>query len=211
MAEPPKVSETLRPQARCPLSGGCELAPGSVSHLTCIAWDVRHRQLTPPSRGRRASQEHTCRFKGLMSQREVSRSMRPRPRSGAQIEPSGAAHSARSTAVHPRRTAARCAVIESAPHRRRSRPRPSRQAARPYVYASPALGVIARFCRCEGVRYRQSGSSLHWDSGWSWSALLTLAPPLRANQKQLAGEASLPRRYAPRSSGGGRGLGRQIL
>jgi WD40 repeat protein len=27
------------------------------------------------------------------------------------------------------------------PHRRRSRPRPSRQSARPYVYASPTLGV----------------------------------------------------------------------
>ena len=37
------MSETLRPQARCPLTGGCELAPSSVSHLTCITWDVRHR------------------------------------------------------------------------------------------------------------------------------------------------------------------------
>ena len=54
---------------------------------------------------------------------------------------------------------------------------------------------------CEGVRYRQSGS-LHWDSGWSRSALLALAAPLRAHQRQLAGKAI---KLALRSSGGGRG------
>jgi len=37
------------------------------------------------------------------------------------------------------------------PQRRQFRPRPSRQAAGPYVYALPALGVVARFCRRPGV------------------------------------------------------------
>ena len=46
----------------------------------------------------------------------------------------------------PPGTAAPRAVIKSSPHHWLSPPRPSRQAARPYVYASPALGVTARFC-----------------------------------------------------------------
>src|SRR5215472_10190824 len=50
---------------------------------------------------------------------------------------------------HPFRTAARRAVIKSSPHRWLFLPRRSPQAARPYVYASPALGVSARFCRDE--------------------------------------------------------------
>src|SRR5258706_12369447 len=29
-----QVSETVRPRGRCPLTGGCELGPGNVSHLT---------------------------------------------------------------------------------------------------------------------------------------------------------------------------------
>jgi hypothetical protein len=37
------------------------------------------------------------------------------------------------------------AVIKSSPHLRQVRPRPSTHAARPYVYASKALGVNARF------------------------------------------------------------------
>ena len=49
------------------------------------------------------------------------------------------------------RSTARRAVIRSSPHRGQFRPRPSRQAARPYVYASPTPGVNARFCRIAGV------------------------------------------------------------
>jgi hypothetical protein len=47
----------------------------------------------------------------------------------------------------PRISAARRVVIDGAVHRWQFRAWPSRQAARPHVYASPALGVNARFCR----------------------------------------------------------------
>ena len=46
--------------------------------------------------------------------------------------------------------ATRRAVIKSSPHRWQSRLRPSRQAAKPYVYASATLCVNARFCRRQG-------------------------------------------------------------
>ena len=49
--------------------------------------------------------------------------------------------------LKPTRTAGRRAVIKGSPHRWPSRPQPTRRAAKSYVYASPALGLTARFCR----------------------------------------------------------------
>jgi len=69
------------------------------------------------------------------------------------------------------------------PHCRRSRPQPSKQAARPYVYASPALGVIARFCRVRrarlGVALPLGGraGSLMTSSGGRWCLLWPIAWP----------------------------------
>lgn len=53
--------------------------------------------------------------------------------------------------ISAHKTAARRAVIKSAPHCSQVRPRPSSPAPRRYVYASPALGVNACPCRwwCE--------------------------------------------------------------
>ena len=67
-----------------------------------------------------------------------------------------------------RRTAARRAVISSPQHRWQSLPRPSSQAARSYVYASPALGVLARFCRGASVAPMAAdvlGSATGWSTG----------------------------------------------
>jgi hypothetical protein len=49
--------------------------------------------------------------------------------------------------VRSRLSAALRAVIKSFQHHWQSWPRPSRQASRPFVYASAALGTKARFCR----------------------------------------------------------------
>ena len=55
------------------------------------------------------------------------------------------------------------------PQRRQSRPRPSRQAAGPYVYASLALGVVARFCRRPGGRPSMR-------SAWRHDGVVTARP-----------------------------------
>jgi hypothetical protein len=89
------------------------------------------------------------------TQQIIAASGRRRPalrrarRRGADLPHLYRRRSARDSIVPPPISAARRAVINSSPHRWLSRPRPSRQAARPYVYASPALGVTARFCRIQ--------------------------------------------------------------
>jgi hypothetical protein len=74
----------------------------------------------------------------------------------AQNDYSGRRQSGRLTVAPPPNQAARRAVIKSSSYRWQTQRRPTRQAARPYVYASLVLDVNDLICRRPAMRVAES-------------------------------------------------------
>jgi hypothetical protein len=117
---------------------------------------------------------------------------------GSHNDRSGAAQTPCRPTAKPNITAARSAVIKGSPHYWRSRPRTSGRRPRPYVYAWPALGVNARFCREESCR---AGAGLRDAQSVAATPSVMRVSADRSSRLCAQGVAGLGDRHSARGSG----------